>query len=62
MSDPIDRRDDAYMDEDYLADGGCPGYPEHDYRVMGEADGDVAYVCRRCDAELIEASEDRGSA
>lgn len=49
-------------ESDDFDDGWCGDYPEHDYFVRDEADGDVAYECRRCGAELIETSEDRGDA
>jgi hypothetical protein len=32
-------------------------YPEHDYELFDEADGDTVYHCRRCGAELIETAD-----
>lgn len=40
----------------------CNGYPEHDYEVVGEADGWVTYRCRRCDAETWSAASDEEEA
>lgn len=37
----------------------CEGWPEHDYELRDERDGDRVYDCRRCGAELIETEEDR---
>ena len=44
----------SHEEEDWV----CDGYPEHDYVLRDEADGDRVYDCRRCGAELIESDSD----
>lgn len=46
----------AHDEED---DGYCGDYPEHDWELFDEADGDRIYHCARCGAEIIETEEER---
>lgn len=40
------RYEDKFPDDDAV----CAGYPEHDYVLVDDRDGNT-YRCRRCDAE-----------
>lgn len=46
---------DPYEGDEYAC---IDDYPEHDYVLRDEVDGDKVYDCRRCGAELIETAED----
>jgi hypothetical protein len=35
-------------------------YPEHDFKLFDEGDGDRVYHCRRCGAEIIESEGEDG--
>lgn len=48
--------DNAVVDDSWCEGLGL--YPEHDWVVIDERDGERALVCRRCDADIVEPIEE----
>ncbi len=48
--------DDEIDNDECVYDGEV--WPEHDYRLLDEQDGERSYECRRCGAETTESDDE----